>query len=260
MSRASATGSEEPAVLIIDDNLDLAENLKEVLEEDGLRVTVSGSGRDAMALVPKLRPRVVLTDMRMPGMTGVDVLRGIRERWPRIPVVLLTAYAHDALLDEAREEGVLTVLPKPVDLDRLREVVMRTVAAHANVLVVEDSPEMRVGLTESLQAIDGVVPYAAACAAEALRLCEEVPFRAAVVDLRLPDGDGRAVGDELRTRAGDAAPAVIYVTGYGGDLDEEDRRRLSAGGGRLIEKPVPMEHLLRTLNELLRCDSPTPAS
>lgn len=238
-------------VLIVDDNVDLAENLQEVLEDEGLEVRIAASAGEALEIVPDFQPALILTDARMPGMSGVELLREVRRRWPAIPVVLITAYSQDRLIDEAREGGVVAILPKPVDLETLRGLVMRTLARVATVLIVEDSGPLRANLMESIQELDGVLPYSAASVKEALRLVEEVDFAAAVIDIRLPDGDGISLATELRTRQPEGPLPVLYVTGFLPDMGESARRTVEDARTRLLEKPISMETFLDTLRGLL---------
>ncbi|MFN3199628.1 MAG: response regulator [Bradymonadia bacterium] len=120
MRRADLEG---PAVLIVDDNLDLAENLKEVLEDEGVLACLAANGQEALALLEQFEPQMVVTDMRMPGMSGVHLIKQIRTQHPKVPVVLITAYSQDQQLTEARALGVIAVLQKPLDLDRLCALV-----------------------------------------------------------------------------------------------------------------------------------------
>jgi DNA-binding response OmpR family regulator len=152
------------------------------------------------------------------------------------------------------------VLPKPLDLGQLWSVVERALAPGTRVLVVEDADDLRANLVESLQCIEGVVPYPASSADEARRLAERMTFDAAVLDLRLPDGDGLALARGLKAVAGRRGLPILFVTGYGRDLDPAALDEIGAGGARVLEKPVPVPSLLETLAELLQCDSSTPAS
>jgi CheY-like chemotaxis protein len=246
------------SVLLVDDNVDLAENLRELMEDEGLEVQVAVSGSDALARLDSFRPDLVVTDMRMPGVSGVELLRHVRARWPEVPVVLITAWSHDRMLEEARRDGALAVLPKPIDLGQLLGAVERVLSPDARrVLVVEDTDDLRADLVETLQSLETVVPYPAASAREAERIAEALRIDAAVLDVHLPDGDGLTLGEGLRSPTDPGLPLVI-VTGY--DLDPEALRRLASDRTRVLEKPVLIGTLIETLAELLRCDSNTPAS
>ena len=224
----------EPNVLIIDDNLEMATNLQEILEDEGVRVAVAQDGPEALSKLDENGFDLVITDIRMPGMSGIDVLKTVHQRWPRLPVIVMTAYSADATLDEAYTAGALDVLAKPVDIDHVIGLVERITEPNAPVLLVEDDRNLRVNLAESLLDIAKVVPHTAATVADARRLAAEIDFRVAIVDLRLPDGDGVALARALEQRR--PGLKIIYITGYAGqhgDLAEV----LKSPQMHLLEKP-----------------------
>lgn len=110
-------------VLIVDDNAELAQNLGEVLELDGVRVRLAHSGEEAMRVLEADEFQGVVTDVRMPGCDGVALLRYVKHRKPQVPVVIITAYAHERTLEDAVRAGASTVLAKPLDIDRFRTTV-----------------------------------------------------------------------------------------------------------------------------------------
>jgi DNA-binding NtrC family response regulator len=117
----------EPTVLIIDDNLEMATNLQEILEDEGVRADVAQDGYEALSKLDRGAFDLVITDIRMPGMSGIDVLKTVHARWPRLPVIVMTAYSADAILDEAYTAGALDVLAKPFQPGRLLDLVRSAV-------------------------------------------------------------------------------------------------------------------------------------
>src|SRR5215218_4699710 len=107
-------------VLIVDDERTLARAVKAFLGEAGYEAEVAGDGERALALVQTLRPDVVFTDVRLPGMSGIDLLRRIREFDPAIPVIIMTAYGTIEGAVEAVKLGAFDYMKKPVDLEELR--------------------------------------------------------------------------------------------------------------------------------------------
>jgi len=121
-------------VLIVDDNHDLADNLAELLEEEGYAVETAYSGERALDLASSESFDTILTDVRMPGISGVDLVKRLRGQNPSTSFLLMTAYSSDAVLGEALRAGVRAVLTKPVDLDLLLARLPHDVA---KVLVLE---------------------------------------------------------------------------------------------------------------------------
>jgi two-component system response regulator HydG len=238
----------ELTVLIIDDNMEMASNLQEILEDEGVRVEIARDGFEALDKLDTDGFELVITDIRMPGMNGVEVLKAVHERWPRLPVIVMTAYSADAIMEEAYTAGALDVLSKPVDIEHVIGLVERVSAPNAPILLVEDDRDLRVNLTESLLDIAKVVPHSAATAAEARRLAAAVDFRVAIIDVRLPDGDGVALAGELKQRQ--PALEIVYITGFAGnhrDLAE----MLRAPQMHLLEKPFQPARLLELVRSAM---------
>src|SRR6476660_1496506 len=108
-------------VLIVDDERTLARAIKAFLVESGYEAEVAGDGEQAMGLLETLRPDVVFSDVRLPGMTGIELLRRIREFDAAIPVVIMTAYGTIEGAVEAVKLGAFDYLKKPVDLEELKQ-------------------------------------------------------------------------------------------------------------------------------------------
>jgi two-component system response regulator AtoC len=107
-------------VLIVDDERTLVRAVKAFLAEAGYEAEVAGNAEQALELLPKLRPDVVFADVRLPGMSGIDLLRRIREFDPAIAVIIMTAYGTIEGAVEAVKLGAFDYIKKPVDLEELK--------------------------------------------------------------------------------------------------------------------------------------------
>ncbi len=117
-------------VLVVDDDLGICRSLREILESDGCRVEVAGDGVAALAALARLSFDVVLTDVVMPVMDGYELYTAIRERYPNLPVLMMTAFHYDKdhIIKRSRLAGLETVIfKKPVDPDRLRRTLIDAV-------------------------------------------------------------------------------------------------------------------------------------
>src|SRR5690349_16647001 len=116
-------------VLIADDHEVVREGLRFILEgdDDFLVVGEAADGREALQLVGDLQPQVVLMDLRMPGMDGLEAIEHIRTRWPQVGVVILTTYNEDELMARGLRAGALGYLLK----DTKRQVLFDTLRAAA---------------------------------------------------------------------------------------------------------------------------------
>ena len=113
------------SILIVDDDAWIRDSLTDALSRSGNEVRTSDSAEAALAALAESPADVVLTDVRMPGMDGLELLRLLRERMPDVAVVLMTAYDDLPTVSTAMREGAADFLVKPLDLHQLRGVVDR---------------------------------------------------------------------------------------------------------------------------------------
>ena len=107
-------------VLIVDDERTLARSIKVFLTDNGYQAETAGSAEQALEMLEKLAPDVVFVDVRLPGMSGLDLLPRIRAYDPNIPVIIMTAFGTIAGAVDAVKNGAYDYLKKPVDLDELK--------------------------------------------------------------------------------------------------------------------------------------------
>src|SRR6266852_5300606 len=217
--------------LIVDDNVAFAENLAEIVRDDGAEVAVAADGAQALALVRTTRFDALVTDMRMPVMGGARLVHEIRFADPGLPALVVTAYTGADELLAARQEGLLAVLPKPAPLPRLLELLRRA-RRDGLVALVEDDPAMADNLAEALRdrgfsavtarsvsevgSLGGIRPFealvdnlsqvlaeegyevrTASTGAEAIEHARP-GFEVALVDVRLPDTEGTELAERRR--------------------------------------------------------------
>jgi len=109
-------------ILVVDDEERIRSVLSEALEERRRRVLTAANGPDALTVVSSTHVNLVLLDLAMPEMDGVETFRRIRAMKPDLPVVIVTAYPDSDLMARAMEIGPFTILQKPVDIYQLRKV------------------------------------------------------------------------------------------------------------------------------------------
>jgi len=110
------------SVLIVDDNQDLAENIAEILGLRGLTAVIATSAEEAMPKALPTGPGLLVTDFRLPGMSGAELVRQVRARRPDVRAVVISAYTDDGTVAAARDAGA-DFLPKPVDLGALSGIL-----------------------------------------------------------------------------------------------------------------------------------------
>ena len=116
-------------ILIVDDETDLAISCQRLFNSKGYQSAVVGNGRDALAYLQAEEPQLVLTDLKMPGMDGMELLQQIKAHHPEILVVIMTAYSTIEDAVAAMRLGAADFLPKPFTADHLAIVVEKVLAA-----------------------------------------------------------------------------------------------------------------------------------
>jgi two-component system nitrogen regulation response regulator NtrX len=114
-------------VLIVDDEENVCQSLREVLEDEGYQVEMAFSGEEALERIPEFRPDVVLLDVLMPGMDGLETLKRLKEEWPSIAVVMISAHGTIEMALKAIELGAVDFIEKPPHLERLLARIRQTV-------------------------------------------------------------------------------------------------------------------------------------
>lgn len=117
-------------ILVVDDEEDLRWLLTERLRREGFEVAAAGSGREALALVQQEAPDLIILDLVMPEMDGIQTLRQMREQGVTAKVVVLTAYGTAQQIREAMALGVREFIGKPFELDRLIRIVAEEAGAN----------------------------------------------------------------------------------------------------------------------------------
>jgi CheY-like chemotaxis protein len=104
---------EKPLILIVDDESDNLTFLFDLLHNEGFRVIPVGTGDEALEAVARRRPRLVITDLRMPKMTGLELLDRIKKIAPETRVLILTAFSNRANVEQAMKQGGDGVIQRP---------------------------------------------------------------------------------------------------------------------------------------------------
>ena len=126
------------SILVVDDEPDVAEMFRQRFRREARQGTYvlhfAGSGEEALQMLAhEIEPQliVLLSDINMPGMDGLSLLREIKQRRPDLPVMMVTAYGDDERRRHAAEAGALQFLTKPVDFDFLKEQLRQLPGASA---------------------------------------------------------------------------------------------------------------------------------
>ena len=114
-----------PKILVVDDELSMRELLEYMLTKEGYQITCAESGREAIALLEKTHFDLLLCDIRLGDITGLDVLRASKKHYPDNVVIMISAYASTETAVEAMNEGAYDYVPKPFDKDELMATIAK---------------------------------------------------------------------------------------------------------------------------------------
>lgn len=115
-------------LLIVDDEPKIRAMLADCLEQEGVTIDTAGSGEEALAKIAQAPPDMVLLDVKMKGMSGLDVLKQLRISHPRLAVLIVTGFDDERLEEEASRLGVLGVIRKPLMLTEVRQALRQALA------------------------------------------------------------------------------------------------------------------------------------
>jgi len=135
-------------ILIVDDEPHVLELLSVALEDEGYRILVANNGREALCQLKKEQPQVVLLDIRMPDVDGLEVLRQIKQINKATSVIMMTAYGAMETVLEAIQLGAYDYLTKPLDLKKVRLLIRRALEAQK---LAQEVASLRLKLKEKYQ-------------------------------------------------------------------------------------------------------------
>jgi two-component system nitrogen regulation response regulator GlnG len=164
-------------LLLIDDEEDVRYSFQRIFDSPEIEFATASSGEEGLKVIPKFKPDLVLMDVRMGGMNGLETLRKIRATSPKLLVILMTAYGTTQTAIEAMKLGAYDYLLKPFDAVKIKELVanalkaardMKQVVSYEPMLESEDYELGIVGRTEGMQQVFKLIGQVAASAATAL--------------------------------------------------------------------------------------------
>jgi nitrogen regulation protein NR(I) len=164
-------------LLLIDDEEDVRYSIQRIFDSPEVELATAASGEEGLKVIPKFKPDLVLMDIRMTGMTGLETLRKIRANDPKLLVILMTAYGTTQMAIEAMKLGAYDYLLKPFDIAKLKEIVgnalkaardMKQVVSYQPLLQSEDYELGIVGRSAPMQQVFKLIGQLAASNATAL--------------------------------------------------------------------------------------------
>ena len=245
-------------VLVVDDEPEFRQLIAGCLTEEGFEVLEAGDGLEALLQLKRERPGVLLLDLRMPRLGGLEVLRRVQALGQSVRVLIVTGFPED-VPPGALPQGVDAILVKPFEMNALLQALRAETTSHgaaapdgpaaptpsepparrrARVLVVDDDPDVGATLIEVLNVL-GHEGHWVADGPGALRALVEAPFDVVLLDILMPGLSGLDALPSIRA----LAPGVPVIMVSGAADEQLGRRALARGAFDYVVKPVDLHYL-----------------
>jgi two-component system response regulator GlrR len=232
-------------ILIVDDDTMMAQTLADIFHLKGYHPVAVHSAAEALSTLDQSNFDCVLMDIRMPDMDGVALFEEIRKRQIPVPVILMTAYAAEALIQRGLKAGVAGVLEKPLDLNRLLYLLSH-LQKNMTITVVGDDPQFR-------QALGAILSNGG------FKVREGIDLHASAASLNDPSGiilldTGTSLEDcsEVLRSVHAHAPSLplVLITGDGQDQAAALQYAQQFDAFACLHKPLAAPDLLHTITAI----------
>ncbi|MBF0100764.1 MAG: response regulator [Desulfobacterales bacterium] len=235
-------------ILIIEDNLVTIELISKFVKKLGFDVISATDGKTGLELLKQTLPEIIISDLQLPDMNGIELIRKAKEILSDVQVIITTAYAEPNSVIAAIQELAIDYIKKPIDMNVLNVALGRAkekisfakhIVPYPTLLLAEDEDVVRNRLSRALQK-EGFEVYPAQDGQEAVNMFKEKKIDIVLTDIKMPKKDGLHALHEMRSMNDDFES--IILTGYG---DEDSAiQALREGAMNFIKKPVNLEELL----------------
>ena len=223
-------------LLIVDDNKDLLNTFALILKRKGYLVDIALDGFQALEKFTNQKYDVVLMDVIMPGMSGIDALHRMRQINPSARILLMTAYCEEDQLNKALNEGAFGALYKPINIARLMDL-LGEITGDPSVLVVDDDENFRHTMASMLETQKYKV-ITAANGVEAIKLAREKSINLAFIDIKMSVMDGLTTSIKLKEINPDTV--IVMMTGYREEVKDIVDEAAGKGVVKCLYKPFNM--------------------
>jgi len=233
-------------ILVVDDDLRIVKTTCDILKIKGHEPTAAYSGEEGVDRVGCERPDCVLMDIKMPGINGVEAMKRMQKIAPGLPIILVSAYATDDLLVEAKRAGAYAVLLKPLNFPMILSF-LSLLRKEESILIVDDDPNF----CKTLKDILSLRGFRVETEVEPGKVIEHLTgdYKLAIVlDLKLGAVNGTDVLKEVRAKY--PTKPVVLVTGYRQEMGDSIEKGCSIGAYTCLYKPLEMDDLFQVIEEI----------
>ena len=234
-------------ILIVDDSKEFCMSMADILEAKGYGVESENSGEAAIAKVKEKSFDVILMDIKMPVMNGVEAFKHIKKISPKTAVIMITAYALEDLIKEALHEGAFGVLQKPIEIEKLIEQIELANGRDMLILITDDDPNIRETFKDVLEA-KGYKVSTASSGEEAIRISRERPSDILFMDMKLSAING--LETHLQIKQINPRVVTVIITGFYEEVMDTLDKAMEKGVYTVLKKPLDMDKVLALIEEI----------
>jgi CheY-like chemotaxis protein len=227
-------------VLVVDDDPNLTDLLVDTLETIGYLARPAASAQEALALLASEHFDLVISDINMPEMSGIELLQQIKREHHHLPVMLITGISTETVKAQAYSSGADGFLAKPFRIGSIESEIAKLLQNinRRRVVVIDDNEDFLLSLKARLEERDNVVT-AFTNVSDSVKYLDEHAVDLVITDLKMPDGDGITLVEMLHERYPDLP--VIMVSAYA--TEGLIARIKEAGVNRFLPKPIDFKEL-----------------
>ncbi|MDD4928642.1 MAG: response regulator [Gallionella sp.] len=233
-------------ILVVDDDQRIVKTTCDILRIKGYEAVAAYSGEEGVDKVKSDPPDCVLMDIKMTGISGVEALKRMKLIVPLLPVVLVSAYATDDLMEQAKQAGAYAILSKPLNFPMILSF-LSLLRKEESILVVDDDPNFCTTLKDILT-LRGFQVETESKAQNVLAHLENDYKLTVVLDLKLGDANGVEVLRQVRAKY--PGKPVVLMTGYRHEMGASIEKAGTIGAYTCLYKPFETDALLQIIEEI----------
>jgi two-component system, NtrC family, response regulator HydG len=238
--------SDTTRVLVVDDDQRMAKTIFDILTIKGYTAITANSGEEAIEKVKTEALDCVLMDVKMSGINGIEALNILKKLKPGLPIILMSAYATEEQIIEAKQYGAYTILNKPVNIQQVL-AFLSLLRKEKSILIVDDDPNFCRTMKDILESRDYKVETE--IHPENVLTDMEKEYKLVVLlDLKLGATNGTDVLKAIRNKY--PTKPVILVTSCRGEMADSIEKGFQIGAYTCLYKPFEIDYLIQCIEEI----------
>ena len=237
----------ELKLLIVDDIKDYRENIKEILEIKNYLVDTAADGKTALKKVEDDNFDLVLMDIKMPVMNGLEAYKQIKKIKPNLPVIMISAFAVEDLIKKSLRKGAYGYTSKPIDFEKLFNMIDNAIKEGGIIHIIDDDEELSSNIEEILKS-KGYNVFKASSGSEAVEIAETHKPDIILLDMKLPPINGLDTYMKIKDLRPEAV--VILITAYKKEMKVEIEDLLSKSIYEVLEKPIDIDETIKIIEKI----------